>query len=179
MLFRSEDGNPKNGHSRIGELRARAKPYGEVPTGEHRSAADELAAEIVTGLKSIACYEFDAVVGTPPSDPDSELQIPALIAQQVAAEFGAEDMTKWVSTSKKRVSVKDVCLSKKLDAIKDTVSVDQSVFVDRSVLLIDDLYQSGITMNYVGSLISSHGASEVSGIACVKTCSNDDNTSRR
>ena len=49
----------------------------------------------------------------------------------------------------------------------------------RKILLIDDLYQSGITMNYVAMLLLEQGAKKVYGLACEKTCRNDDNISGR
>ena len=45
--------------------------------------------------------------------------------------------------------------------------------------LVDDLYQSGVSMNYVAILLLEAGARKVFGLACEKTCSNDDNVSRR
>lgn len=43
------------------------------------------------------------------------------------------------------------------------------------ILLVDDLYQSGISMNYVAMLLRAHGAAAVYGLALEKTCRNDDN----
>jgi predicted amidophosphoribosyltransferase len=48
----------------------------------------------------------------------------------------------------------------------------------RTVLLLDDLYQSGISMNYVAMELLAAGVKEVFGLACEKTCRNDDNLSR-
>ncbi|HEV7516029.1 MAG TPA: hypothetical protein VGR07_06990 [Thermoanaerobaculia bacterium] len=44
--------------------------------------------------------------------------------------------------------------------------------------MVDDLYQSGISMNYVAMELLAGGARAVLGLACEKTCSNDDNVSR-
>lgn len=53
------------------------------------------------------------------------------------------------------------------------------VFGSEVVLLVDDLYQSGVSMNYVAMLLLEAGAKKVFGLSCEKTCSNDDNVSRR
>ena len=48
-------------------------------------------------------------------------------------------------------------------------------FKKHVVLLVDDLYQSGVSTNYVAMLMLEAGAKEVFGLACEKTCRNDDN----
>jgi predicted amidophosphoribosyltransferase len=53
----------------------------------------------------------------------------------------------------------------------------EEVFTDRKVLLLDDLYQSGVSMNYCGLLLLQAGAKKIFGLACEKTCRNDDNVS--
>ena len=54
---------------------------------------------------------------------------------------------------------------------------DPEGVADKIVLLIDDLYQSGVTMNYAAMMLLGEGAKAVLGLACEKTCRNDDNVS--
>jgi len=46
------------------------------------------------------------------------------------------------------------------------------------VLLIDDLYQSGASSYHVAMLMLETGAKKVFGLACEKTCRNDDKSSQ-
>ena len=75
--------------------------------------------------------------------------------------------------------MKDAILEDKLGVLEGTIEVDPGPFEDKVVLLVDDLYQSGVSMNYVAMLLLEDGAKKVYGFACEKTCSNDDNISRR
>ena len=75
--------------------------------------------------------------------------------------------------------MKDALLEDKLEALEGTIEVDPEPFKDKVVLLVDDLYQSGVSMNYVAMLLLEAGAKKVYGLACEKTCSNDDNISRK
>ena len=53
--------------------------------------------------------------------------------------------------------------------------MDAEAVRGRTVLLVDDLYQSGTSMNYVALMLLDAGAHTVLGLACEKTCRNDDN----
>lgn len=57
--------------------------------------------------------------------------------------------------------------------------MDKDVFTGKRVLLVDDLYQSGVSMNYCGLLLLNAGASKIFGLACEKACRNDDNVGGR
>lgn len=77
-----------------------------------------------------------------------------------------------------RPPIKNSALTEKLGAIEGTVEADAAAFRGKSVLLLDDLYQSGVSMNYVAMVLLEAGARKVLGLACEKTCTNDDNVSR-
>jgi predicted amidophosphoribosyltransferase len=101
------------------------------------------------------------------------------MAAQIAARLGLEDLSKNVRTIKARSSIKAVPLTQKLDTLLGTIEVGAGVFDGKHVLLIDDLYQSGISLNYCAFLLLQAGAKKIFGLACEKTCRNDDNVSGR
>jgi hypothetical protein len=174
-----EEGNPDKPQTRIGALRSRAKTYGSAPTADTYRAADELAQECLDFLGKMTCYETaTCVVGLPPSRPDKPFDLPAYLAAKIAAGVGISDLTPSVSTIKERPQLKDEPLDRKLEAIEGTVSVDPHSLKDQIVLLVDDLYQAGVSSNYVAMLMLDAGAKKVFGLACEKTCRNDDNTPR-
>jgi hypothetical protein len=169
-------GDPTKTKSSIALLRRRAKPYGEDVTLTHHAAAAELAAECIEVLKELTCYDgADCVVAVPPSNPDKEYSLPRLLAAAIADEMDMEDLTKSIVTVKKRESVKEVALDAKLKLLRGSIEVEPDIFNGRTVLLIDDLYQSGTTINYCAQLLLESGADAVLGLACEKTCRNDDN----
>jgi hypothetical protein len=171
-----EGGNPKKPQTEIGALRGCAKPYGgSVATTQTREAAGRLAERCVTFLKGITCYSSaDCIVAMPPSDPSKSFNLPRYLAERIAEEWGRENLSEHV-IGKPRDSIKGLPGAHKLDTLLGTIEVDEGVFTDRRVLLLDDLYQSGISMNYCGLLLLQSGAKKIFGLACEKTCRNDDN----
>jgi hypothetical protein len=179
--YEREGGDPNKAQTEVGQLRAVAKPYGgQAATAQTKAAADELVARCLTFLKQMTCYKSaNCVVAMPPSDPAKTYNLPRYLAAQIAATLNLPDLSQHVRTIKARNSIKAVPLAQKLDTLLGTIEVDAGVFDGKHVLLIDDLYQSGISMNYCGLLLLKAGAEKIFGLACEKTCRNDDNVSGR
>lgn len=179
--YEREGGDPGKPQTTIGVLRAQAKPYGgQVVTTQTKAAADQLVDRCLAFLKEMTCYKSaNCVVAMPPSDPTKTYNLPRYLAAQIAAKRGLVDLSKHVRTIKARGSIKSVPLAQKLDTLLGTIEVDAVVFDEKHVLLIDDLYQSGISMNYCALLLLQAGAKKIFGLACEKTCRNDDNVSGR
>lgn len=175
-----EGGNPGRPFTKVGNLRKQAKTYGKSPTHASLAAADELTQLCSKVLRELTCYDSaTCVASVPPSDPEKPHDLPRHIAKGIAAGLGKHDLCGYVKTSQARQSVRESSWDEKLPVIEGTVSVTPCVFEGKTVLLIDDLYQSGVTMNYVAMQLLEAGAKKVFGFACEKTCSNDDNVSRR
>lgn len=169
------DGSPENPQTEIGALRARAKTYGRAPTGDTREAATELAERCMAFLEIASAYrDADAVVAMPPSDPDKPFDLPRHLAQHIARRWSRDDLSPAVRPPARRPQVKNLRLAEKLDRLEGTVHVDSAV-QKRKFLLVDDLYQSGSSMNYVAMLLQQAGADCIYGLALEKTCRNDDN----
>jgi hypothetical protein len=171
-----EQGDPKRPQTRIGALRTRAKPYGAEPTDDTIKAANKLAKECRAFLEQMTCYaSFDAVVAMPPSSPDKAFDLPSHIAARLAVDLGRDDLTAAVTTLRARRQLKNVAVAEKLATLQGSIAVDAKAVKSRVVLLVDDLYQSGVSMNYVAMELLQSGARKVFGLACEKTCRNDDN----
>ena len=171
-----EGGNPEKPQTVIGALRGRAKPYGgSAPTAQTRKAADTLAEGCMDFLNTMSCYSSaNCIVAMPPSDPSKSFNLPRYLAEGIAEEWGCENLSEHV-IGKPRNSIKGLPLAQKLDTLLGTIEVEDGVFADRHVVLLDDLYRSGISMNYCGLLLLQAGAKKIFGLACEKTCRNDDN----
>ena len=83
-----------------------------------------------------------------------------------------------IRTTRDRAQAKNLSVHQKLDAIGGTVAIDAAAVRDRTILLVDDLYQSGASINYVAMTLQQAGARAILGLAAEKTCRNDDNTVR-
>jgi len=174
--YDKSSGNPQNPQTTMGALRARAKPYGgTAATTQTKEAADILAGHCGAFLNVMSCYSSaDCVVAMPPCDPSNAFSLPRHLAKRIAKEWGREDLSRHL-TGKSRNPIKGVPLAQKLDTLLGTLKVDGGVFAGRKPVLLDDLYQSGISMNYCGLLLLQAGAKKIFGLACEKTCRNDDN----
>lgn len=171
-----EGGNPQKPQTKIGTLRGQAKPYGgATATLQTKAAADQLVEHCVEFLNTMTCYESaDCIVSMPPSDPTKPFNLPRYMAKNIARKWGREDLSKHV-TGSPRNAIKGISRNQKIDTLLGTITVEEEVFTDRKVLLLDDLYQSGVSMNYCGLLLLEAGARKIFGLACEKTCRNDDN----
>lgn len=175
--FDREEGNPARDRTEIGALREAAKPYDKPVQRGHYEAAKELAKRCVTFLGTVKCYDsLDAVLAVPASKLKKKYHLSSVIASDVVKDWGREDLSHAVKKIYDTEEVKNLPLEKKLEVLKGSINVTSKV-QGRKLLLLDDLYQSGITMNYVAMLLLEAGAKKVYGLACEKTCSNDDNIS--
>jgi hypothetical protein len=178
--YDKERGDPAKPVTRIGALRGRAKPYDKAPTADTLEAAQALVDECLAFLGRVTAYESaTAVVAMPPSRPDKPFDLPSYLAAGIAVRWERTDASRAVSTIKARPPLKNVALADKLKALDGTIQVSRKEIKGQIVLLVDDLYQSGVTMNYVAMQLLCGGASKVFGLACEKTCRNDDNLSWR
>ena len=175
-----ENGNPDNPQTVLGKLRSQAKTYGKPAFPAVIAAADELSKHCVDALRTLSCYSSaSCMVAMPPSDPAKPFDLPRYLVDKISVELDLGNFSEYVRTPKARPSVRETPCHEKLSLIEGTIEVAPDVFKEKIVLLIDDLYQSGVTMNYVAMLLLEAGAKKVFGLACEKTCSNDDYVSRR
>ena len=174
--YDKEDGDPNKPQTQIGSLRSRAKPYNAEATLETFSAADELAQACLDFLQKVQCYNsVDTIVAMPPSKPNKKFDLPTYLAIKIAKKWGKTNLSNAVWTVRERLPIKNLALEDKLQALENTIQVAPDLFKGKTVLIVDDLYQSGISINYVALLLLEAGAENVVGLACEKTCRNDDN----
>jgi hypothetical protein len=177
--FDREGGDPSKPHTLVAELRTRAKPYDKPPTGDCYAAANHLATLMLQMIEVVKPYSFATiVVPMPASSPAKSFDLPTVLSQQLAARLSVLDGTLAVRPVKPRSQIKDLSLIEKLSALEGSFVIDANAVHDRVVLLVDDLYQSGASMNFVGMKLLEAGARAILGLAAEKTCRNDDNKTK-
>ena len=173
-----QGGDPEKPHSTVGQLRNLAKPRdGSVPAAvNYKKGGKGLAHLCLEFLNDLECYKkANCVVAMPSSTPGKKYDLPRSLANIFSTKLGIENFSEHVSTTKKRAQLKGLKASQRLDEIRETISVGQGVFEGKTVLLVDDVFQSGISINYVAMLLQQAGAKKIFGLTCDKTCSNTDN----
>lgn len=141
-----------NKYSEIGELLYRLK------SKKDKSVIEEIvtiAAHFIVSRK----WPIDLLISVPPSNP-RDFQPVIVLAEQLAKALSLEYCNDCVQKIKKTPQLKnefDVSTRKQL--LSGAFQVDRSKIERKNVLLFDDLYRSGATMNEVSSTLQKDGRS--------------------
>jgi predicted amidophosphoribosyltransferase len=150
--------------SELGELLYRLKYKSET------SVADEIArtaAEFVRERK----WPVDILVPIPPTRTGRAQQPVLLVARVLGEGLGLSVVVSAVTKTRDTPQLKDVFdYNERLSLLKGAFAVSPSEVRGRKILLFDDLYRSGATMNAVASaLCDEGGAAEVYALALTRT----------
>lgn len=160
----------------IGQLVHDAKPYDATPTREHRAAAKKLAAKMAAFIEACGCLRgVDSVVAVPPSDATRVYALPRILAAAIASKCDLQDLSSAVTKLRVTEQLKNLSKAEKADELVGSIEIASDDVDGRRILVIDDLYQSGTTLNFVGLELLGAGAAEVHGLAATKTMRDTDN----
>jgi competence protein ComFC len=151
--------------SELGELMYRLKYGGD------RSAAAEIVRTAATYLRSFR-EKFELIVPVPPSAVRS-LQPVIILARGIATAVD-RPMHNCVQTTRATPQLKDVSdPEQRRKLLEGLYSVDPTVTGGKHILLVDDLFRSGSTMNAVTDVLLNQGkAASVRVLAITYTRSN-------
>lgn len=112
-----------------------------------------------------------------PAHPDKPFDLPSEIAKIVSQKVGKSDITSNFIFKNGKGKIKELPYGEKWDEWDKTGLTfnDPTLIAKKSVILIDDKYQSGSTISFVASKLQEAGAARIYGLSLVKTLSNDDN----
>lgn len=152
----------------LGELVYRAKPYG--PGDGDTRAADELVRRLEAFIGAHPTYaRADAILPVPPSNPSKPYDLPRYLAQHLCERLSKVDGSRWVKKTRATRQQKEVhTFQEKVENVDGAFEVSTQVR-GLSVIVLDDLYQSGATINEVGRSVRAQGAGLVLGLAVTKT----------
>lgn len=160
----------------LGQLVRDAKPYGIAPADSHRKAGNEIAKRLVKFVKSMPFFTLvDGFAAVPPSDPTKKFSLPKGFASYLAKRTGKTDFSQAIAKPSATPQLKNLSKTDKVTALLNSVTVDKNEVAGKSIVVVDDLYQSGLTLNYIAEKLRAAGAETVYGLVAVKTMRNDDN----
>lgn len=130
----------------------------------------ELLAEVCRSHPNLATVD---VIASIPGNPRKQFHLPDELVQRMGKYLDRPmglDLRKRTQTP----ALKNLPLARKLKALDEAFELGDDIS-GRSVLLVDDLYQSGTTMWSLARFLKGKGASHVFGLACVKSWRDSDN----
>jgi predicted amidophosphoribosyltransferase len=166
--------NIENGqYTDIGALEHRAK---SICDAEAVACLSSVCIETIQGLP----YYRDAelIVAVPPMS-GKPFDLPSQVAASVSARLTKKDLTyHFVLDHEKQTSLKDAPIEEKWGILEATgLRLNCPISNKSDVILVDDKYQSGTTMQFVAMKLQEAGARHIFGISLVKTLRDTDNAS--
>jgi len=132
------------------------------------STVDELVAAVVSHLKTWN-PPIEMIVPVPPSSPRT-IQPVMLLAKGISDQLPIP-LVECVTKTRATPQLKNIFdLDERLKALDGVHTVDASVTLGRKILLLDDLYRSGATMNAITTLLYEEGkAADVFALTITRT----------
>lgn len=149
--------------SPLGELLYRLK------YGRDASVIEEIA-ETVAEFVQGASFAIDAIIPMPPSTARSSQPV-LQITEAIANRLGVPHLQTGIAKTKHTPQLKNVYdYQERIKLLEGAYTVDRKQLEGKRLLLVDDLYRSGATMNAVANeLMEAGGANEVSVLALTYT----------
>ncbi len=144
-------------------------------------AAINKITELMTNtIRDFCPYTKADLICSVPAQRGKDFHLPAELASRISTRVGLPDITPDFSFAEDKPSLKDLTIEEKWDALASVefLTQDNTVTLQgKSIILVDDKYQSGITLQFVASRLLEKGASKLFVLCAVKTWRDDDNTS--
>lgn len=152
--------------------------------GKHHQdtiAIQQLADMVEEKINGLPFYKDANFICSVPSYKSSDFDLPSSVTSLVSNKIGIQDITKGFVFSKQKSSLKELPLDQKWNGWEDAkISFNNNSAInieEKTVILIDDKYQSGTTIQYIAMKLQEAGAREVYGLCFVKTMNDTDNVS--
>ena len=149
---------------------------------EDENSICQLADMVEQQIRNLPYYKDANLICSVPSPQGKGFDLPGKVASLAGERVGKQNITGGFVFGGPKPSLKDVPFDEKWQVWEDAQvsfrSGDEFNIKDKTIILIDDLYQSGITIQYIAMKLQQAGAREVYGLSFVKTRGDKDNMSR-
>lgn len=162
--------NQSMGYTVLGRHEALAK------SDQDEASIQVLVDHYVEAIADLPGYCDAKVICAVPGRPGKAFDLPTILAQRIAEARSLTDVTERFSFTGTKDSIKALGVDQKWEAWEAAgLSFAPKLEGDPAVILIDDKYQSGMTIQFVASKLLDVGASKVFGLCAVKTLRDTDN----
>jgi competence protein ComFC len=165
MIGHNEYGHPEfdTTYSEVGGLMHRLKYRSD------KTALSELVETAVSFIRSWG-IEFTAIVPVPPTKVYRTFQPVLALATELANVFEVPLLKSAIRKAKQIPELKNLYdADERQKLLKGAFEGNQDVINGQRILLVDDLYRSGATMNAITEVLLASGASEVYAFAFTQT----------
>lgn len=147
------------GRTAVGDKVYKAKPYKARVNQQHIENADVLAIWYKSFISRHPLYQQADYVVPVPGKPDKYFDLPSYIATTICRDLHMVDGSDYIMRIKETKSQKDVPLDKRQENVQDAFAVKSDApFYGKSVIIVDDIYDTGSTINELGRLLKEAGA---------------------
>ncbi len=160
------------GYTDLGHLESRAKQTLD------ENAVRNLTALFVDTIRALPFYRDARMIAAVPAHPSKTYDLPRELASCIARDLALADVTNRFSFAGAKAAVKNSPLAEKWEAWERSgLSFAPHFDGEPAVILVDDKYQSGTSIQFVASVMRTAGAGAIYGLSAVKTLGDVDNVS--
>lgn len=164
-----KDENGKRVRTDLGELEYSAKYQ------KNEESIERIVEKIIETIDFISFYKEADFVCAVPAFPSKHFDLPREIVSRVSQKISKPNITDHFEFKQEKSPLKGCNLEEKWKKWEDTGVLFKRNIRGKTVLLIDDLYQSGISLQYIAMKLQDAGCEEVYGLTVVKSWSDTDN----
>lgn len=133
--------------------------------------------EFVRTIQELPFYnQCKYICAVPPRPGKQKRDLPTEISKEVAKKLSIEDITEYFKYDGEKEQGKNLSRDEKWNAWENARLSCTKNLENKDVILIDDLYQSGISVNFVGMALQKAGCGKICGLYIVKSLRDTDNT---
>ena len=133
--------------------------------------ADLIAEQMAEFIQRHPLYKScDGILSVPPSNPDKTFDLPAYLATNLEENCGIPFLRKALFKRRLTAQMK-YCPTKedKLDNITDSIGVRNGLVAGKQLLIIDDIFESGVTFFETAKVLRAAQATALYGLVATKT----------
>lgn len=112
----------------------------------------------------------ELVVAVPGANPDKAYDLPAFLCRELSQCLNISMPQDVVRKTRESKPMKDFrTIQEKIDNVEGVFQANPQLVHGKTVLLVDDIYQTGFSINEVGRALQTAGAQLVLGLVATKT----------
>ncbi len=165
--------SPSGGSERtsIGQLVRECKPYNQFASPGDRAKAITLAQLYADFIRLHPTYcRATLLAAVPASNSNKPFDLPAVLADEIAKITGQTNVSGELRKTRPTRPMKEFrTVQEKIENLRDAFAANPNTFAGRPVILIDDIYQTGFSINEAARAVASAGATPVLGLVATKT----------